>query len=104
MQIQINYRDFDQSDALDAHIESAIESHLGHMADKLTRVEVHLGDESSVSKHTPGDKRCLIEARPRGLDPLTAEDHADDIFNAVSGAAGKIKRVLTTRFEKLASS
>lgn len=102
--VQINYRDMPKSDALDSHIRGQIETDLARIADKLTRIEIHLGDESSVKKHTPGDKRCMMEARPRGLDPISVEAHADDIFAAVSEASGKLGRALTRRFEKKGGS
>ena len=47
---------------------------LGHMSDWLTRVEVHLKDQNG-DKKGPANIRCTMEARPRGLAPLSA--HAD---------------------------
>ncbi|MEM8758255.1 MAG: HPF/RaiA family ribosome-associated protein [Planctomycetota bacterium] len=100
MHIEINYRDGRSSEMLDGRIRESLASTIGHLADRLTRLEVHLGDENA---HKPGtaDKRCLIEARPKGLDPIAVETHAGDYYDAVSDAAGKLKRALTTRFEKL---
>ena len=100
MLIEINYRDGKSSDALDTRIRESIESTLGHLTDRLTRVEVHLGDENS---HKPGqtDKRCLLEARPKGLDPIAIEVHAGDYYDAAHEAAGKLKRALSHRFDKL---
>ena len=98
--IQINYKDLPHSDALEAHINKEVEAALSHHADRVTRVEVHVGDESSVRKHTPMDKRCMFEIRPAGFDPLSIEEHADDIFEAVSAASGKAKRALTRLLDK----
>lgn len=99
--IQINYANFDKSDALESHVRERLDHSIGRLTDRLTRVEVHLADESGVKKQTPNDKRCLLEARPRGLDPIAVEEHADDIFDAVSAASDTLKRALTRRFEKL---
>lgn len=99
MLIEINYRDGQSSQALDERISSLLESTLGHLADRLTRVEVHLGDENA-HKPGPADKRCLLEARPKGLDPIAVETHAGDLYDAVEEAAGKLKRALTRRLER----
>ncbi|MEL6796637.1 MAG: ribosomal subunit interface protein, partial [Planctomycetota bacterium] len=65
MLIEINYRDGQSSESLDARIREQLVATLGYLADRLTRVEVHLGDENA-HKSGPADKRCLIEARPKG--------------------------------------
>ena len=100
MQIQVNFGSIPASDALEAHVNDRIQHDIGRLADRLTRVEAHLGDENSA-KGGANDKRCLLEARPRGMDPITAEDRADDIYVAVAGAAKKLQSALTSRFEKL---
>lgn len=99
MHIEINYRDGHSSQSLDAKITATLESVLEHMADKITRIEVHLGDENS-HKSGPADKRCLIEARPAGLDPIAVETHGEDLYDTFEEGARKLKRALTTRFEK----
>ena len=64
------------------------------------RVEVHVGDENN-DKFGVDDKRCMIEVRLSGKNPLAVTHHADTIEKAISGAADKMKKVLTTTFEKL---
>lgn len=100
MQIHVNFGSVPASATLEEHVIERVQHHIGRMADRLTRVEAHLHDDNSL-KHGPADKRCLLEARPRGMDPITAEDRSDDIYTAVSGAARKLQSVLTSRFEKL---
>lgn len=99
MQIQINHATHDKSDALDEHINTEIQTNAGRFADRLTRVEVHIAD-LNADKPGPDDKRCRIEARPAGSDPVTVEATADDFYDAVSDAAGKLKRLLTSRFDR----
>lgn len=103
MQIQINFGGLPASDSLEAHARERIGHEIGRFGEHVTRVEVHLGDENS-HKSGPADKRCLIEARPRGMDPIAVEHHAADLFDAVSEAAGKMRRALTTRIERRAES
>lgn len=76
-----------------------VEKNLGRFYERLTRIEIFLHDENSVKGGI--DKRCLIEARPRGLDPLTAESVAKNALEAVSGAAKKLERLLEHRFGRL---
>jgi len=101
MQIETSYRDMDKSDAIEAKVREAVEKAVGRFGDRVTRVEVHLGDVNAHKKG-PDDKRCMIEARPAGADPVVAEAHDEDLYKAIGLAADKIKTVLTKHFEKLA--
>jgi ribosome-associated translation inhibitor RaiA len=102
MQIQINS---DTNIVVSAETAKLIEADLHRLLDRfdshLTRVEVHLSDENA-DKPGPGDKRCLLEARPKSRPPLTVVNEASDVQSAVSGAAGKMQRLLETTFGRLA--
>ena len=100
MHIEYNYANIESSDALQEHVEQQLESHVGHMYKHLTGFEVHFGDENSTKKHGSADKRCTIEARPRGRDPITVEAHADDFYPAVNDAVHKLRSALTSRLER----
>ncbi|MFG0306331.1 MAG: HPF/RaiA family ribosome-associated protein [Phycisphaerales bacterium JB040] len=99
MHIEINANDFELTDPIAEHVIARVEKELSHLADRVTRVEAHLGDHNA-SKQSDGDKRCMLEARPRGLDPIavTAEHH--DLYQAISEAAGKLRRALKTTLDK----
>jgi len=61
MQIQVNTdSNIDGRAELDAHVKSAIESRLDRFRDDVTRVEVHLADESA-GRSTTADKRCMLD-------------------------------------------
>ena len=79
-------------------VEDRVREALGHLADKLTRVEVHLRDLNADKGGV--DKRCVCEARPRGMDPIAAEHEAEDVGEAVQGAVGKLVRALRHRFDR----
>ena len=80
-------------------VEAAVARPLERFAERLTRVEVYLRD---VNANKGGiDKHCLLEARPRGLDPVTAEHQAGNPLDAVTGAISKLERVLEHRFGRL---
>ncbi|MCC5824476.1 MAG: HPF/RaiA family ribosome-associated protein [Phycisphaerales bacterium] len=100
MHIQFNYGNLDSSDALETHIRSEIDSTIGRFADRISRIEVHISDINGHRKSGPADKRCMLEARPNGMDPIVVESTTDDYNSAVSDAAGKLRRALTTRLEK----
>ena len=90
MQIQLNTdKNFVGSPQLLASVERVLEQELKHVCDELTRIEVHLSDENS-DKSGDADKRCLLEARPRGLPPIAVEHRASSVELAIRGAAGQL--------------
>lgn len=88
------------SEELQASLEELITTSLGRFADQLTRVEVHLKDDNS---HKPGehDKRCTIEARPEGMQPIAVSDNGNTETQAVKGAIDKLKVALDTAIGRL---
>lgn len=101
MQIQVSTDNFIQGDERVIEVaEEAVISDLGHLEDRLTRVEVHLKDQNA-EKHGPDHIRCTMEARPRGLGPMAAHHDAPDIPAALKGAAKKLRARLTSEFGKL---
>lgn len=99
MQIQIFAQGLDVPDALRGYVERNLKDVLKHHEERLTRVEVHLKDLNSTRKNGV-DKHCLIEARPRGMDPVAAEHDAAEFKDAVHQAALKLERVLQHRIGK----
>lgn len=102
MKIQINFGDVQRSDALVEHVEQEIAHTLKHLTERITRIEVHLRDENA-QKSGPRDKRCSMEARPAGLDPMIVDATDGDIYTAVKKAAQKLERALKHRFDKMDS-
>lgn len=100
MLIQINYGDLAKSDAMDQFVRDKVQSQLGHLTAHLTRVEVHLRDDNSPSKSSHNDKRCLMEARPKGRQPLAVEQDGEDIYQVISEAAGKLSRSVQKLVDK----
>lgn len=81
--------------------EALVRERLSRFSDRLTRVEVHLGDTNSNARGGI-DKRCMIEVRPNGLRPLSATDEGADIQQALAGAISKVTSALDTTFGKAA--
>jgi len=102
MQFQLNTdANIAGDDTQAAMVEDVVTSALGHLADRLTRVEVYLAD-ANAAKGGADDISCKVEARPEGLPPQVAS-HADaDVVAAVRGASKKLRAALDSQFGKLA--
>ncbi|MBF0235202.1 MAG: HPF/RaiA family ribosome-associated protein [Desulfamplus sp.] len=94
MKIQINTdNNIAGHEELAEQTKATVESTLGHLAEHITRVEVHLSDENS-DKGGSHDKRCMMEARLKGQQPIAVTDEAETIEQAIDGAAEKLKSSL----------
>ena len=96
MKIQINTEHaLEGHQALAAHLCGVIENALSHLADHITRIEVHLSDENGPDKDRgQNDKRCLIEAHLDDCRPLAATAHGETVHQSVVGAADKLARLV----------
>jgi hypothetical protein len=56
-------------------------------------VEVHLSDENGPETGWH-DKRCVMEARLAGRQPIAVTDEAGTLDQAVDGAADKLTRLI----------
>ena len=98
MNIQINSdRTIDVDANLTARVKEDATRLLSRFETKLTRVEIHLTDIDN-QKSGRADKRCLVEVRPAGDNPLTATATTATTESAVDQALRKMQRSLTTFF------
>ena len=94
MQVQINTdQHVEGHEALATWATAELTKTLSYHKDQITRLEVHLGDENG-RKTGQGDKRCMLEARLQGRQPLAVTHHADSLNQAISGAAEKLNRMI----------
>ncbi len=96
MQIQLNTDNHVQGqDSLTEWAERELKNKLARFRDHITRIEVHLSDASGgrVGEH---DKRCKLEARLAGQQPVAVSHDAAKVADALNGAAEKLLRVLDT--------
>ncbi len=101
MQIYVNTdSNVDGSDGPASWFQAEAANALARFEDRLTRIEIHLRDDSA-GRHSSDDHRCLIEARPAGMDPVIVTEHADTVENALSGALDKLVSLLSSKFERL---
>jgi hypothetical protein len=80
-------------------VEAQLRDRLSRFAERLTRLEVHLSDTNGA-KGGADDVRCMIEARPRGGDPLSVTANAATVDAAAREAGGKLVTVLDRHFGK----
>ncbi len=100
MQILVNSNhSVEVTSTLEEHVRACVESALERFDDQLTRVEVHLNDLNS-GKSGPQDKRCQMEARVKGHDPVSVSHKADSLTLAIDGAAEKLNHALAHALDK----
>ena len=101
MQIQVNSdHHIEGLEALAAHVRGVAESELSRLSDHITRVEIHLSEVSS-QESSQNDKRCMMEARLEGRQPVAVTDHAATLDQAVDGAADKLARLIESTLGRL---
>ena len=94
MQIQINIdHNFEVHEATMAEFRSTVQSALSRFSEHITRVELHLSDENA-DKSGQNDKRCLLEARLEGRQPMAVTDTAANLSQALDGAVDKMTRMI----------
>ena len=103
MQIQVHSDNhIDGSARLVEWVSGSVADKLDRFDDEITRVVVHLNDENGI-KAGAQDKRCQIEARPKGLQPISVTHKAESLDLAVEGAIDKLGNALSHQFGKLRS-
>ena len=103
MQIQVNTdHNIPGHEALVTKVEETIMKALQRFGKQITRVEVHLSDDNG-NKSGANDKRCVMEARLEGHQPLVASHQAETVKQAYSGAATKLQTALTHALGKLST-
>ncbi len=81
-------------------IKGMITDGIGRFDDLINRIEVHLSDENG-SKEGLDDKRCLLEAKIVGKEPIAVTNLGNNYDLALSGAISKLKSKLETVSGKL---
>jgi ribosome-associated translation inhibitor RaiA len=101
MQIEVTTdHNVDGSDARNSEIIAEVEDSLSRFSERLTRVEVHLADESA-GKVGSDHIRCTLEARPARQQPVVTTDHSGTVDDALAGALDKLVHLLGRHFDRL---
>lgn len=99
MKIQVNAGEFEVSEPIEERVVEEVSSALKHFTEHITRVEVHLRDLNGPGK-SGIDKRCTIEARLAGHDPLAIHEDSDQMYQAIRLAAKKLERAVRNKLER----
>lgn len=83
------------SEELRTYSNDLMAEELKKFDNQVTRLEIHLSDENG-DKGGEKDKRCLIEARFKGRQPVAVSDTAGTNEQAIAGAVEKMKASLET--------
>jgi hypothetical protein len=101
MHIEINHDNHVRIDSdFMQRLSGAIEGTLLKHTDRVTRVEVHLGDTNG-GKGGAADKRCMIEVKLAGIPPLAVTHVADSLQLAIDGATEKLEHAVGHKLGKL---
>ena len=104
MKIQVNTdSSVEGSESLAQAVEATVHAALDRYGDRLVRVEVHLSDENSTTGENRREKRCLLEARPAGMDPVVVTGSADTVERACHDATQKMQSLLDSTFGRIDS-
>jgi ribosome-associated translation inhibitor RaiA len=102
MQIQVHTSNgIDNTEALARWAEAELKDTLTHFKGDLTRIEVHLSNESASK--AGGDTRCTLEARLAHHQPVAVSHHAPTQDAAFRGACDKLKNALDKTLGRLRS-
>lgn len=102
MKIQVNSdNQTNGGEELNRQVEAIVNGALGQLDDRITRVEVHLSDENSSAKLGHDDKRCAMEARLAGFQPIAVTHQGPTLDRALEGAADKLKKTLDSTLGRL---
>ncbi len=103
MTIQFNTdKNISGTETFTAPYVAQIESELSRFSNDITRIEVHLSDEDG-NKEGLNSKRCLLEARLEGRQPIAVSSQADTHDQAIGGALDKLTASLNTIVGKLSN-
>lgn len=101
MQVQVNTGNgIENKEALERWAQGYLGAELARFRDEITRVEVQLSDENK-SRNGDSDKRCTLEARLNGHNPLAVSHHGESQDLAFRGAVQKLIRLLEHTLGKL---
>jgi ribosome-associated translation inhibitor RaiA len=83
-----------------AKLDDLLSEELSRFSEHITRLEVHLSDENG-SKDGQNDKKCMIEARLEGRQPIAVTANAHTHEQSVNVAIDKLKASLDTILGRL---
>jgi ribosome-associated translation inhibitor RaiA len=101
MHIQVHTdKHIEGGERLNIYISEEIAGSLNRFSEKITRADVYLTDENA-GKSANNDKRCMIEVKVEGGNPVAVTTYEATVEKALSVAIDKIVASLDTVFDKM---
>ncbi|MBK5271957.1 MAG: HPF/RaiA family ribosome-associated protein [Bacteroidia bacterium] len=101
MTIQLNAgKNLNIQESFGEKLDDLLTEELSRFSEHITRLEVHLSDENGI-KEGQNDKRCMLEARLEGRQPIAVTANAETHEQSVAAAIDKLKNSLDTILERL---
>lgn len=85
--------DLEDRTATTARAMQVVGDALRHVAGHITTVEVSLSDVNGP-RTGADDKRCMIEARIEGIQPIAVTDHGPTLDQVIDSGAAKLGRLI----------
>ena len=103
MQVQVNTGNgLENKESLERWASDYLNGELGRFSGEIPTLVVQLTDEAR-GKHNSVDMRCMLEARLAGHQPIAVNHHAENMDEAIRGAAHKLIHALEHTLGKLAA-
>ncbi len=100
MQVQVHAGDNVQGgESLAQWVQEEVQTKLSRFREVVTRVEVYLTDVDALRNGGKG-KRCVMETRTAGRQPLAVNAEAEKVADAFNAALEKLHRTLETDLAK----
>lgn len=101
MQVQVNANHTVQTgESLERWATAQLNESLARFRADITSVDVHMSDENG-DKVSPDHKKCMMEARLSGHEPVAVNHQGANVDEAFRGAADKLKRALDHAIGKM---
>ena len=101
MQVQVHAGDNVQGgESLAQWAQDEVQNKLSRFREHVTRVEVYLTDVDALRNGGKG-KRCVMETRATGRQPLAVNAEGEKIAEAFNAALDKLHRALETDIAKM---
>lgn len=84
---------------MERRVRDIVTERLSDVSERLTRVEVHVAEINGPKGGV--DKRCSVELRATGLQPVVATHKAETIEAAATAASDKALTALERRIGKM---
>jgi len=100
MQVQVNHDNHVRLvEETAERLSKTVADSLAKFADRITRVEMHLGDMNAGKGGA--DKRCVLEARMSHIAPIAVTHHAETLTLAIDGALERLDHAISRAIGKL---